>query len=275
MACGAGTALHRKPHGLVKHQHVVVLMQRDRLEKVAGPFVSLVARRPRLRRVQPQRRNPYRLAGLKPVLRLGPLAVDPHLAFADDALDVGVTETRKPRLEKPVDAHAGLVCAHGDILNGCRHRLRRNLWLLHLLLPGRVLLPGPRLLPRLMLETGFEGTASGPVALRRTLRTGVAPPLRGPMPRTGDLLTAAWLPRSTTAPHRLPLIVRSARAAAWPSIRGACGYRAQSPAPADRRIAGGRVVPGSNPARKTLPRCHDRIHSRRRSPRSSLVSSAR
>ena len=46
MARGAGAALHRKPHRLVEHQHVVVLVQRDRLEERAGLL------RPRWRRAR-------------------------------------------------------------------------------------------------------------------------------------------------------------------------------------------------------------------------------
>ena len=70
MARGAGAALHRKPHRLVEHQHVGVLVERDRFEERAGLLVGFVARRARLRRIEPQRRNAHRLAGLQPVLRL-------------------------------------------------------------------------------------------------------------------------------------------------------------------------------------------------------------
>jgi len=77
--------------------------------------------------VEPQRRNAHGLPGLEAILRLGALAVDPHLAFADDALDVGEAQPRKPRLEKPVDPHAGFVGGHGDVLHGRRHRSRRNI----------------------------------------------------------------------------------------------------------------------------------------------------
>ena len=36
MARGAGAALHREPHRLVEHQHVVVLVEHDRLQEFAG-----------------------------------------------------------------------------------------------------------------------------------------------------------------------------------------------------------------------------------------------
>jgi len=126
MARRARAALHRKPYRLVEHQHVDVLVERDRLQERAGLFVRLVAARARLRLVETQRRNPHGLTGFETVLRLGALAVDPHLAFADDALDVGEAQARKARLEEAVDAHAGFVGRNGDILHGRRHRRRRS-----------------------------------------------------------------------------------------------------------------------------------------------------
>jgi hypothetical protein len=89
MTRGAGAALHREPHRLVEHKHVVVFVERDRFEKFAGLFVGRVARRTRPGLIEAQRRNAHILPGLEPVFRLGALAVDADLAFADDALDVG------------------------------------------------------------------------------------------------------------------------------------------------------------------------------------------
>jgi hypothetical protein len=67
--------------------HVVVLVQRDRLDEGAVLLVlgGVVAR---LRRVELERRDAHRLPRLQPVLGLRALAVHAHLAFADDALDV-------------------------------------------------------------------------------------------------------------------------------------------------------------------------------------------
>ena len=94
MARGAGAALHREPHRLVEHQHVGVFIERDGLEKFPRFVVCRITRCARLGRIEAQRRNADGLAGLEPVLRLGALAIDPHLAFTDDALDVGEAQTR-------------------------------------------------------------------------------------------------------------------------------------------------------------------------------------
>jgi len=81
-----------------------------RLRKAAG----------RLRRVELQRRNPHALAFRDTVLAVGALAVDSQLAFADDALDVGERQPRKPRFEKAIDPHVGFVGGDGDRLHFCR-----------------------------------------------------------------------------------------------------------------------------------------------------------
>ena len=117
MACRAGAALHREPHRLVEHQHVVVLVERDRLEERAGLLSASLRGVARLRRIELERRDAHRLPGLQPVLRLGALAVHPQLAFADDALDMGERQPRKAGLEEAVDAHAGFVAGHGDGLH--------------------------------------------------------------------------------------------------------------------------------------------------------------
>jgi hypothetical protein len=71
----------------------------------------------RFRRLELERRNAHGLPGFKAVLRLGALAVHPHLALADDALDVAERQARKARLEKAIDAHAVLVRRDGDGLH--------------------------------------------------------------------------------------------------------------------------------------------------------------
>ena len=72
-------------------------------------------------RLEAQRRDAHGLPGFQPVLWLGALAVDPHLAFTDDALDVGEAQARKALLEKTVDAHAGFIGGDGDVLHARRH----------------------------------------------------------------------------------------------------------------------------------------------------------
>src|SRR5687768_11683139 len=64
-----------------------------------------------------QRRNADCLPGRQPVLAVGALAVHAQLALPHDTLDVRVAETRKPRLEKAVDAHVGFVRRHRDGLH--------------------------------------------------------------------------------------------------------------------------------------------------------------
>jgi len=122
MARGARAALHREPHGLVQHQHVGVLVERDRLEEIAGLGIRLVFRRARPGLVQPQRRDTHRLSGLEPLLGLRALAVHAQLAFADHTLDTGERQPGETRLEEAVDAHAGFVRAHLGSLHAGRRR---------------------------------------------------------------------------------------------------------------------------------------------------------
>src|SRR6185369_10054322 len=81
---------------------------------VLGVGAGVVAR---LRRRNLERRDADRLALLQAVLGIGALAVHPHLAFADDALDVAERQAREPRLEEAVESHAVLVAGDGDGLH--------------------------------------------------------------------------------------------------------------------------------------------------------------
>src|ERR1019366_39993 len=116
VARSAGAALHGEPHRLVEYQHVVVLKERDRPDEGA---VLLRLRRivARFRRLELKRRNAHRLPGFEAELGLRALAVHPHLAFANDALDMAERQARKPPLEKAIDAHAGFVGADRDGLH--------------------------------------------------------------------------------------------------------------------------------------------------------------
>ena len=159
MARGAGAALHREAHRLVEHQHVGVLVQRDRAQELARLLVSLAACRRRLRFAEFQRRDAHVLPRRQPVLRLDALAVHAQLAFADDALDVGERKPGKPRLEETIDAHAGFIAANRDGLHAggeppaparaSRHRARSpsaDAGKVAALLPARgrmTLSPGP------------------------------------------------------------------------------------------------------------------------------------
>ena len=108
MAHGAGAALHRKPHRLVEHQHVVVFVERDAFEEdaVLLRLRGVVARRGRR---ELERRDAHGLPPFQPRLRLRALAVHAHFAFADDALDMAEGQTGKARLEEAVDAHVVFV----------------------------------------------------------------------------------------------------------------------------------------------------------------------
>ena len=69
MARQAGTALHRKTRGLVEDEDIVVLVQRDGFEEIAGLGIRIVAGRARLGLLlQAQRRNAHGLPGLEPLL---------------------------------------------------------------------------------------------------------------------------------------------------------------------------------------------------------------
>src|ERR1019366_608872 len=80
----------------------------------------------RFRRLELKRRNAHRLPGFEAVLGLRALAVHPHLAFANDALDMTERQARKPPLEKAIDAHAVLVRSDGYGLHAGRKL--RGLW---------------------------------------------------------------------------------------------------------------------------------------------------
>ena len=156
----AGAALHGKTHRLVEHQHVGVLVKRDRLDEgaVLLRLRRVVARR---RRFELERRDAQLLPGLEAILRLRALAVDPHLALADDALDVAERQAGKPRLEEAIDAHAVFVGGDADVL----HAGRKLRWLCrcHWWRRGR---KSDRLLAR---RASGKGPASAAIAFRRML----------------------------------------------------------------------------------------------------------
>src|SRR5262245_7808582 len=99
----ARAALHRKPHGLVEHQHIGVFVERDGFEERAGLIADVGVAAARTRLIQSQRRDAHRLPGLEPLLGLRALAVDAQFTLSNDALDVGEGEPRKPRLYEAID----------------------------------------------------------------------------------------------------------------------------------------------------------------------------
>ena len=93
------------PERLVEHQQIVVLVQGDGGEEVAVGLRQCVLRRWRRRRVG-QRRHANGLAFGEPRARLGPAAVDPHLARAQQLLEPAMRQAGIMGLEPAVEPHA-------------------------------------------------------------------------------------------------------------------------------------------------------------------------
>ena len=114
---GAGAALHGQPKRLVEHEHVLVLEQDRPLDQIAvalGEAQRRGNRRLRLGRLAHDRRHAQLLAGLQPGIGLHPLAVDAHLARAQQLLEVGIAHVRKMHAEPAVEAQPRLVALHLD-----------------------------------------------------------------------------------------------------------------------------------------------------------------
>src|SRR5215470_1778943 len=112
---GSGPALNRKSHRLVEYENVIVLVKSDRGEEASCLLVRL--RTNGLGPIKLERRNAHRLSNRKAILAVNAFAVDAHLAFADDTLDVGEREAGESGLEEPINAHARLVGGHRDRLH--------------------------------------------------------------------------------------------------------------------------------------------------------------
>ncbi len=120
VALRARAALHREPVGLVQDDDVLVLVERHRPDRlgvgrVGAPLSS--GRRGR----EPERRHAHGLAELEPGRDVGALAGHPHLALADDLVEVGLRQVGKAATEPAVEPHPGLVLANvveGDLF-GC------------------------------------------------------------------------------------------------------------------------------------------------------------
>src|SRR5262245_55756319 len=107
-----GSALHGDSRRLVKHQEIVVLVERDGGEKGAvGLGQSLWGRRRRGRRDR-QRRNANALTRNKPGACLGAAAVDPDLAGAEQLLESAMRQVSEVAAEPTVEAHAVLASLH-------------------------------------------------------------------------------------------------------------------------------------------------------------------
>ena len=118
VAGGLGAALHGEAGGLVQRQHLVVLVEHERLgegdvlgrEGGARGLVALAG--------LGQRRHAHLLAGGQPGVGLGAGAVDADLAGAQQLLDLALAQVRKAPLEPAVDPHAVLVRLHGNGQDG-------------------------------------------------------------------------------------------------------------------------------------------------------------
>src|SRR5258708_35276942 len=88
MARGAGTALDAKPHGLVEDENVVILVERDRTQKLTRLFFRF-GEVSRFRRIEPEWRDAPPLASLPPGLAGDPPARGAQLPFSAAALALG------------------------------------------------------------------------------------------------------------------------------------------------------------------------------------------
>src|SRR5258708_31728410 len=94
MARGAGTALDAKPHGLVEDENVVILVERDRTQKLTRLFFRF-GEVSRFRRIEPEWRGGHRPARLPPVpARHPPSAVSPF-PLSGPPLGIGKRQRRE------------------------------------------------------------------------------------------------------------------------------------------------------------------------------------
>src|SRR5262245_9366766 len=125
MTRGARTALNRKPHGLIEHQHVGIFVERDGFEEIARLVTGLRVTRGRPR-LQSQRRDAHGLPRLEALARLRALAVHAQLALSDNPLDVRKGKPGEARLHETIDAHAGFVRTNLRSLYAGRSRRSLN-----------------------------------------------------------------------------------------------------------------------------------------------------
>src|SRR5258708_16348160 len=81
MARGAGTALDAKPHGLVEDENVVILVERDRTQKLTRLFFRF-GEVSRFRRIEPEWRDAHPPACLHPPPAVAPPPLVPHVPLA-------------------------------------------------------------------------------------------------------------------------------------------------------------------------------------------------
>ncbi len=108
-------ALHREPVRLVEHDDVAVLVEGHRPDR-PGVLGARGLARGRGYGRQPQRGHAHRLADFEAGRDFGALSVNPHLALADDLVEVRLRQVGKAATKPTVEAHPGLVLA--DLVDG-------------------------------------------------------------------------------------------------------------------------------------------------------------
>ena len=128
MARGAGAALHGNAVGLVQDQDAFVLEQDHPLDEVAvalGEPERRHHRRPRLCGLADDGRNAHLLAGLHAGIGLHALAVEAHLAGAQQLLQIAVADLGKMHAKPAVEAQTSLAARYLDGLDRCAHVMSR------------------------------------------------------------------------------------------------------------------------------------------------------
>jgi hypothetical protein len=145
------------------------------------------------------------------------LAVQAHLAFAHDALDVAERQAWKPRLEEAVDAHAGFIRRHGERLDafGLRHPTRRlNCAFRAVILrwPAQPALEGGWCSGDAIFRLTWKATPA--VALRGSLRAHLRVTAPGPLVASAFYETVATFAKALAPAEAALAFVRASRPAA-------------------------------------------------------------
>ena len=116
--------MHRHTGGFVDGQHPFVLEQHRKLARrhrrglFFGRFLG-----------HPHWRQPHHVTQLQPGVGADATPVDTHLPAADDAVDVGLGNPFEDAHQEVVEALAGTVFIHRDLLDRRGHRVVRAGWI--------------------------------------------------------------------------------------------------------------------------------------------------
>ena len=111
----AAATMHRHARGFVDGQHMVVFHQNRK-------FPPWYRRRISVRGGHANWGNTHHIAGLDTGVSAGAALVDPHLAGADDAVDMGFGHALQVANQEVVQALTGRFLVHGQGLDSCRDR---------------------------------------------------------------------------------------------------------------------------------------------------------